>query len=68
MAQNETPMNFETKYHDLMQAIIRSRWQHGDCKSGKRYGGKPLACAACMAQLHIDEELKNYKGRTVRIC
>lgn len=59
---------YEKKYHDVMDALRRSKMEHGDCKSGKRYGGKPMACTACMAALRLEEELKNYIGRTVRLA
>lgn len=56
------------KYHNVMSALKRSRMEHGDCKSGKRYGGVPRACTACMAQRELDEALAGYKGRMVRIA
>jgi hypothetical protein len=58
-------IDYEEKYHQLMDAVKRSRWQHGDCKSGKRYNGKPLACTACMANILIEEEIAAYKGRRI---
>jgi adenosylmethionine-8-amino-7-oxononanoate aminotransferase len=57
--------DYEEKYHRLMDAVKRSRIQHGDCKSGKRYNGKPLACTACMANIRIEEEIAAYKGRRI---
>lgn len=57
--------NYERKYHDLMDALKRSVMPHGDCASGKRYGGLPKACTACMAKLYIEKELDAYKGRTI---
>lgn len=60
-------LSYEEKFHRLMTAIRRSRQEHGDCKSGERYGGVPKACSACMAQIEIDEMLKEYKGRPMRL-
>lgn len=60
-------INYEEKYHKLMDALRRSRMEHGDCKSGKRYGGLPKACTACMALRKIEEEIEQYKGRQVRL-
>lgn len=54
-------------YHDLMDILKRSRMPHGDCDSHKRYNGIPKACTACMALHKLDEILKNYKGRALRI-
>lgn len=61
-------IDYEDKYHRLMDAVKRSRMQHGDCKSGKRYNGKPLACTACMANIRIEEEIADYKGRRIVIA
>lgn len=58
----------EEKFHQVMQALRDSRMGHGDCKSGKRYGGIPKACTACMAKLKLDELLAAYKGRKVRLA
>lgn len=60
-------VDYEEQFHRVMAAIRRSRGGHGDCKSGARYGGVPKACSACMAQLEIDEMLKQYKGRPMRL-
>lgn len=60
--------SYEEKYHALMDALKRSRMEHGDCKSGERYGGVPKACTACMAIRKLDEELAEYKGRTIRLA
>lgn len=54
-------------YNGVMDALKRSRMPHGDCKSGKRYGGIPKACTACMANRKLDEALAAYKGRPVTI-
>lgn len=63
-----TIAEMESKYCDLMEAVKRSRLPHGDCKSGERYNGKPLACVACMANLTLDELISNYKGRRIVIA
>ena len=59
---------YEQRYYDLMDALKRSKMEHGDCDSGKRYGGIPRACTACMAQRKLDEALENYRGRPVRLA
>lgn len=72
-AENPAPVhpivmpNYEKMYCEVMDALKRSKRPHGDCKSGERYGGKPLACSACMAKLKIDEMMANYKGWRVTI-
>lgn len=62
------PVDYESKLYDVMDALKKSRMRHGDCKSGKRYGGVPKACTACMANLKLDELLAAYKGRPVRLA
>lgn len=52
-------------YHRIMNSLRRSRMPHGDCDSGKRYGGEPLACSACMAHRDIDRAIAAYKGRPI---
>lgn len=59
---------YEKRYYELMDVLRRSRMPHGDCNSGERYGGVPKACAACMANIRIQEELRAYKGRTIRLA
>lgn len=61
------PIDYEEAFHQVMNALRRSLMEHGDCKSGERYGGKPLACTACMAKLELDEMLAAYKGRAIRL-
>lgn len=58
----------EHQYHDVMGALKRSKRDHGDCKSGDRYDGQPLACSKCMAEIKLDEALKEYKGRRVGLA
>lgn len=62
------PIDYEELYHQLMSNIKRSKLKHGDCKSGKRYNGQPLACTACMANIKIEEAIQQYKGRTISVC
>ena len=57
----------ESKYENVMDALRRSRMKHGRCDSVKDYGGLPKACSACMAQLELDELVRTWKGRTVRL-
>lgn len=57
-----------TRLENMMDSLKRSRMDHGDCDSGKRYGGVPRSCTACMAQRELADELKNYKGRPVRLA
>lgn len=55
-------INYEAKYYEIMENIKRAKMEHGDCKSGERYNGVPMACTACMAKIHIEEMIKDYKG------
>jgi len=57
----------EEAFHQTMDMLRRSRMRHGDCNSGQRYGGTPKACSACMANLRLDELLKAYKGRPIKV-
>lgn len=59
-------IDYEEQFHQVMDALRRSKMKHGDCKSGERYGGIPKACTACMALLKLEKMLSEYKGRTVR--
>jgi len=65
---NSGRFEYEQKYHELMDALKRSRMEHGDCNSGERYGGIPRACTACMAQRKLDEALSTYKGRRITLA
>lgn len=67
VSQQEAELSQEA-FHQLMGAVKNSRMEHGDCKSGKRYGGIPKACTACMANLRIEEMVAAYKGRMVRLA
>ena len=53
---------------NFMDLLRRSLMEHGDCDSGKRYGGQPKACTACMAQIKLKELAANWKGRQVRLA
>lgn len=66
--QKTSEFEYEQKFHDLMDAVKRSRLQHGDCDSGKRYNGEPLACSACMANLKIDKAIEEYQGRPIVVA
>lgn len=63
-AENE---RLRVEHENVMDLLRRSFMEHGDCKSGERYGGLPKACTACMAQLKLRELSQQWKGRQVRL-
>lgn len=69
MARNSQRQHddLERKYEEVMSALRDCMGQHGDCKSGKRYGGVPMACTACMAELKLVELGAAWRGRKVRL-
>lgn len=58
--------DIQSQYDDVMEDLKRSYMKHGDCESGKRYGGVPMACTACMAKLRLKERADKWRGRIVR--
>ncbi len=54
-------------FNTVLDAVRRSLMEHGDCKSGKRYGGVPKACTACMAKRELEEHNRRWKGWPIRL-
>lgn len=48
------------KYHEVMQALKRSKMQHGLCEPIERH-----ACTACAALRKLESMVSDYKGPRV---